>query len=331
MGNPVAAVRFAFAVAVSLLCWHDTFAQLVDKPVRVGIIAFSTKESNEKWEQSLVDGLRQRGYVEGRNLVIERRHGNGNPERMPQVAAELAALNLDVIVTTCTPSTRAMTQATRTTPLVMAAVTDPVGQGLIASYSRPGGNITGLASQFEDLAAKMLGLLREAVPGASPVAVLFNPRNPVHKVFLQEIESAAPLLNVRVWPVEVGLRTDLPATFANIARQGIASVLILPDDPTLAHLRRQLVSLAMMHHLPSFFGLREAVEEGGLMSYGESTRQSFFRAASYVDKVVKGERPAVLPVEQPTRFEFVINLNTAKALGVRVPPSVLIRADEVLQ
>jgi putative ABC transport system substrate-binding protein len=325
-------IRGAALVALLWLGWSPaSLAQGPEKPARIGLIAFGERQMRELWEQTFIDGLRERGYVEGKNLVIERRHAEGSAQRMPEIAAELAALRLDAIVTTCTPSTRVMHQASRATPLVMAAVSDPVGQGLIASYSRPGGYITGLASQFEDIAAKMLALLRESVPSASPVAVLVNARNPVHPTLLRELEAAARPLNVTLVPVEVGLQTDLPATFARMARDGILSVLVLPDDPTLIHLRRKLAEQAIKHRMPSFFGLREAVEDGGLMSYGENVGRSYHRAAYYVDRVVRGANPGDLPVEQPTRFEFVINLRTAKTLGLAIPQSILLRADEVIQ
>lgn len=203
--------------------------------------------------------------------MFERRHAEGLGERMPEIANELVALKLDVIVTTCTPSTRLMYSKTRTVPLVMASVSDPVGQKLIASYAHPGGNITGLASQFEDIAGKMLGLFREAVPKASHVAVLFNAGNPVHKIFLREMEAAASLINVRLSPIAIGGKTDIAATFDGMAAQGVTGVLVLPDDPLLTNLRRRFVEMAAKHGMPSFFGLREAVEDGGLMSYGETS------------------------------------------------------------
>lgn len=263
--------------------------------------------------------------------MFERRHAEGLGERMPEIANELVALKLDVIVTTCTPSTRLMYSKTRTVPLVMASVSDPVGQKLIASYAHPGGNITGLASQFEDIAGKMLGLFREAVPKASHVAVLFNAGNPVHKIFLREMEAAASLINVRLSPIAIGGKTDIAATFDGMAAQGVTGVLVLPDDPLLTNLRRRFVEMAAKHGMPSFFGLREAVEDGGLMSYGENFGQTYFRAAHYVDKVLKGANPAELPVEQPTRFELVVNQKTARALGLTIPRSVLLRADSVIE
>ena len=306
-------------------------AQTQEKLIRVGLIEYGNSELSRTNMRLLLDGLRERGYVEGKNLVFERRHAEGQGERMPAIATELLALKLDAIVTTCTPSTRLMYSKTQSIPLVMASVSDPVGQKLIASYAHPGGNITGLASQFEDIAAKMLELFRDAVPKASHVAVLFNAGNPVHKIFLREMEAAAPPINVRLSPVAIGGKTDIAATFDGMAAQGVTGVLVLPDDPLLTNLRRRFVEMAAKHHLPSFFGLREAVEDGGLMSYGENFGQTYFRAAYYVDKVVNGTRPAELPVEQPTRFELVVNQKTARALGLTIPQSVLLRADRVIE
>jgi putative ABC transport system substrate-binding protein len=321
--------------ALGTLTWIGlpvvSMAQTSGKPVRIGLIEYGNSELSRSNMRMLLEGLRERGYVEGRNLVFERRHAEGQGERMPAIANELLALELDAIVTTCTPSTLLMHGKTRTTPLVMAAVSDPVGQRLIASYALPGGNITGLASQFEDIAAKMLELFRDAVPKASHIAVLFNSGNPVHKIFLREMEVAAHPIKVRLSPVAIGVKTDIAATFDGMAAQGVNGVLVLPDDPLLTNLRRRFVEMAARHQLPSFFGLREAVEDGGLMSYGENFGQTYFRAAYYVDKVVKGARPAELPVEQPARFELAVNQKTARALGITIPQSILLRADLIIE
>lgn len=306
-------------------------AQPRSKVLRVGLIGFSTAELRGAFEQSLVDGLRERGYVEGRNLVLERRYADGSPARVGEIASELAALDLDAIVTTCTPTTAAMRKATRTTPLVMASVSDPVGQGFIASYARPGGNVTGLATQFEDVAGKMLELFVEAVPAASPVAVLFNSRNPVHRQFLKELEVAAKPLAARLLPVEFGLQTNIAEMFGDLASQGAASLLVLPDDTLLGHFRRELVAISKTRRLPTFFGSREAVDEGGLMSYGESARRTYSRVAYYLARIAEGGDPAGLPVEQPTRFELTVNLKTARELGLALPQSILLRADRLVE
>jgi putative ABC transport system substrate-binding protein len=321
--------------AIGALPWvaklTPSLAQTPENPIRVGLIEYGNSELSRNNMRLLLDGLRERGYIEGKNLVFEHRHAEGQSERMPEIADELIGLKLDVIVTTCTPSTRLMYSKTQTVPLVMASVSDPVGQKLIANYARPGGNITGLASQFEDIAGKMLELFREAVPKASHVAVLFNTANPVHKIFLREMEAAASAMNMRLSPVAISANTDIAATFDGMAARGVTGVLVLPDDPRLTNLRRRFIEMAAKHGLPSFFGLLEAVEDGGLMSYGENFGQSYFRAAHYVDKVLKGVKPGVLPVEQPTRFELVVNQKTAHALGLTIPRSVLLRADRVIE
>lgn len=306
-------------------------AQTGPRQVRVGLIEWGNSELSRESMRTLLDGLRERGYVEGKNLVFERRHAEGHSERMPAIANELLGLRLDVIVTTCTPSTRLMHSLTQSTPLVMAAVSDPIGQRLIDSYSRPGGNITGLASQFEDIAAKMLGLFREAVPRLSHVAVVFNAGNPVHKHFLREMAAAAPPMNLRLSPTAVGGATDIAATFDAMASSGITGVLVLPDDPLLTNRRRQFAEQAARHGMASFFGMSEAVDDGGLMSYGENFRQTYFRAAHYVDKILNGASPAQIPVEQPTRFELAVNQKTARMLGLAIPRSILLRADKVIE
>jgi putative ABC transport system substrate-binding protein len=280
--------------------------------------------------QMLLDGLRERGYVEGKNLVFERRHAEGHGERMPEIADELLALKLDVIVTTCTPSTRLMHSKTQSTPLVMAAVSDPVGQKLIANYARPGGNITGLATQFEDIAGKMLELFREAVPMAAHVAVLFNAGNPVHTIFLRELQRAAAPAQAQMSHVAITVRTDLTKAFDDMVARSVGGVLVLPDDPMLTNRRRSIIAMAAKHRMPSFFGMAEAVDDGGLMSYGENFGKTYFRAAHFVDLVFKGANPAELPVEQPTRFELVVNRKTARSLGLTLPRSILLRADRVI-
>lgn len=327
--------RRRILIAASALPWLGLprfgFAQARERPIRVGIIAFGTTQDNGHLRQTLLDELGRRGFVEGRNLVFEPRYAEGSLERVPEIASELASLGLDVVVTTCTPTTRFMRNATQTVPLVMAGAADPVGQGLIASYARPGGNITGIASQFEDLAAKMLHLLIEAVPTASPVAVVFNPRNPVHKRFLTEVNSAAQTLGARAVPVEIARASDIEEKLQARSPPGAASLMILPDDPSLMHLRWRFLELAGKQRLPTMFGINEAAEDGALMSYGQTLANAYARAAYFVDRIAKGAKPADLPVERPTQFELVVNLKTAKALGIRIPQSVLLRAGRVIE
>ena len=301
------------------------------KAIHIGVISFAEPALRTHLDQSLIRGLREQGYVEGTNLTIEWRYADGDRGRVPQAARDLAGMNLDAIVTTCTPTTRAMAAATPKTPIVMAGVSDPIGQGLIASYRHPGGRITGTATQFEDMAAKMFQLLHEAVPNATSIAVLFNPNNPVHKVFLHEIENAAQLLGLKLVTFPIAQPDNIDTAFEGTRSAGADAVMVLPDDSYLFNLRRRIVEKLNAAKLPSMFGLREAVEDGGLMSYGESLSRSHFRAAYFVNHIVNGTTPADMPVEQPTKFELVINLKTAKTLGLKIPASVLAGTDQLIE
>jgi putative ABC transport system substrate-binding protein len=272
--------------------------------------------------------LRARGYVEGRNLVIERRYG---ASRVSENANELAGMRLDAILTTCTPSTRVMKEATASTPIVMAAVSDPVQQGIIASLSRPGRNVTGTSSQAEELLAKRLELLADVLPKATRVAVLANARNPVHALSWPRLERAATARGLQLVRVEIAMADDLPAAMEKAAQAKAEALLVLPDDPLMINVRAQIVRLAEKHRIPDMHWAREFVEAGGLVSYGENLRSSYTAAAGYMDKIKSGANPAVMPVEQPTRFELVLNMKTARALGITVPQSLLLRADEVIQ
>jgi putative ABC transport system substrate-binding protein len=301
------------------------------KPIHIGVISFAEPALRSHLDQSLIRGLREQGYVEGTNLTIEWRYADGDRGRVPQAAKDLAGMKLDAIVTTCTPTTRAMAAAAPETPIVMAGVSDPIGQGLIASYRHPGGRITGTATQFEDMAAKMFQLLHEAAPKAVSIAVLFNPNNPVHKVFLHDIENGAQVLGLKLETFPIVQPDSIDTAFEGMRSASTDAAMVLPDDSYLFNLRRRIIAKFNAAKLPSMFGLREAVEDGGLMSYGESLSRSHFRAAYYVDHVVSGTTPADMPVEQPTKFELVINLTTAKALGLTVPPQLLSRVDEVIE
>jgi putative ABC transport system substrate-binding protein len=325
-------VCFLGSLFFSILAWISvSIAQTQNRSVRVGLIAFSRSDLRTDLERSLIEGLRKRGYVEGYNLDFERRYADGNPDRVREIAAELAGSKFDAIVTTCTPTTLVMKSATNSTPLVMASVSDPVGQKLIASYSRPGGNITGTASQFEELAPKMLELFHEAIPDVTSMAVIVNPTNPVHKIFLKEMDAAAASLKIELTAAPIARADELLSAMDNIHRSNIRAVIVLPDDSFLFDLRPSIVQQVSLNHLPSFFGLREAVEEGGLMSYGEDLRVSYSRVAYYLDRIIKGQKPTELPVEQPTKFELVVNRKTAKALGIKLPASLIVQADEVVE
>lgn len=306
-------------------------AQAQPQKLRVALIGFSTAELREPYEQKFIEELRERGYVEGKNLELMRRYADGQPARVHQIASELAGLKLDAVVTTCTPTTAVIHKSAEATPLVMAGVSDPVGAGLIASYARPGGNVTGMATQFEDIVGKMLELLLEAVPQASPVAVLFNAGNRIHQRFLKELATAATPLQAILVPVPIGLEIDVDAAIDAAVRKGARSVLALPDDTVVGHLRREIIRAADKRRMPSFFGYREAVDDGALMSYGENRGRTYQRVAYYVDKLARGTRPEELPVEQPTRFELTVNQKTANALKLKIPQSILLRADHIVE
>ncbi|HEV8458500.1 MAG TPA: ABC transporter substrate-binding protein, partial [Methylomirabilota bacterium] len=284
-------------------------------------------------QEAFRQGLRDLGYVEGRNVVIEYRDAEGNVERLPALAAELVALKVDVIVVGGTPAVLAAKQATKTIPIVFTVAADPVADGLVTSLARPGGNVTGLSNLGPELVGKCLEQLKQAVPGVSRVAVLWQPGafgERTEKDMLKEAEVAARALGVRPQFVEARGPDDFDRAFSDMtrARAGALTVLL---SPMFFNERRRLVDLAAKNRLPAVYQVREFVDAGGLMSYGANLADLVRRAATYVDRILKGAKPGDLPVEQPTKFELVINLKTAKALGLTIPQSVLGRADEVIQ
>ncbi len=281
---------------------------------------------NESFQQ----GLRELGYVEGKNIVIEWRYAEGKFERMPALAAELVHLKVDVIVTAGASSTRAVAAATSTIPIVMTNEADPVGTGVIASLARPGGNVTGLSTLSPEIVGKQLELLKEVVPGLSRVAVLATSTNPGYTQTRKEIERAAALLKVKLQHLDVLGSGDIEATFGAI-RQGRAGAIVVLPSPVLVSQRTQLAEFALKHRLPTMYPRSDYVEDGGLMTYSTSVADLDRRAATFVDKILKGSVPADLPVEQPLRFEFIINLKTAKQIGLTIPSSVLVRADRVIR
>ena len=274
-------------------------------------------------------GLRELGYVEGQTIALEVRYAEGRTERIPELVAEFVGLKMDVLVAGGSPAALAAKKATRTIPIVMVSAA-PVGLGLVASLARPGGNVTGLSYFNEAIIAKRLELLKELVPELARVAVLRNPIVAVHATFWRETEAAARMLGVALQPLDVRGPEDFEAAFTAATRGNAQALIAFDDGLTLAH-RSRIVALAASSRLPVMYGLREFPDEGGLMSYGPSFVVIFRRAATYVDKILKGAKPADLPVEQPTKFELVINLKTAKALGLTVPPTLLARADEVIE
>jgi len=307
-------------------------AQQVGKVFRV--VYLSPGSPSEPFRQRRFEafrqGLRELGYVEGRNIAIESRWAEGKYDRYPALAADLVRLKVDVIVPVGGAATQATQQATRTIPIVMSVVIDPVGSGLVASLARPGGNVTGLTIMASDLVGKQLELLKEVVPKVSRVALLWNPDNPGSAPQLRQAEAAARALGVRLQPLEARDPQEIDSAFAAMTRERAGALLILADAIFLNQ-RRQIAELAAKRRLPAVFGNGEHAEAGGLMAYSANLLDLERRAATYVDKILKGAKPADLPVEQPSKFELVINLKTAKALGLTIPHSLLLRADEVIQ
>ena len=275
-------------------------------------------------------GLRERRYVEGQNIAIESRFADGKVEPLPTLAAELVRLNVDVIVTWGTPAVQAAKKATSTIPIVMAAATDPVETGLIASLARPGGNVTGVNSGGVEVAGKILELLKELVPRATRVGILWNPDNQANEITVAHTKAAAQALGLKLQFQEVRDPGGFESAFAAVTRQRVGALRVLHD---LLYLQRgkRLVDLAAKNRLPAMYARREYVDAGGLIAYGVNFQDNFRRAATYVDKILKGTRPADLPVEQPMKFEFFINLKAAKQIGLTIPQSVLYRADGVIK
>jgi putative tryptophan/tyrosine transport system substrate-binding protein len=297
---------------------------------RVGILFPSPLSATSHLLEAFRQGLRELGYVEGQNIALEFRSAEGREERLPDLAAELVRLKVAVILTGTGPGIRAAKRATQTIPVVMGNGGDPVAGGFVVSLARPGGNITGLTNMYAELIGKRLELLKEVVPKTSRVAVLLNADN-APAVLFRDQEVAARTLGIRFQILEVrGPTPDLVNAFQAATREGAGALIVLDDPLTFSH-RTQIVRHAAESRLPASYGFREFVEAGGLMAYGASIPHMYRRAATYVDKILKGAKPGDLPIEQPTKFELVVNLKTAKALGLTIPHSLLLRADQVLQ
>ena len=306
-------------------------AQPVAKVYRVGIILTAASHEVKGVATELDEGLRELGYVEGRNLVIERRFAEGKPERLDGLAAELVRLNVDVIVTGSNPVIVAVKRATATIPVVMAVSRDPVGSGFVATLARPGGNITGMANEpAPEIVGKNLELLKEAVPKAARVALLWNPGERGAATYRAAVEQAAAKLGMTLVPVEARRREDVEGAFATIARERAKAAVVLPDA-VLFSARSQIAALATRHRVPAMYGQRDYPDAGGLMSYGPNIAGQFRRAAVYVDKIFKGARPGDLAVEQPSTFELVINLKAARAIGLAIPHPLRVRADRLIE
>ena len=300
------------------------------KVARLGFLSLSTPDDAAVVRDAFWEGLRELGYVEGQNVTVEYRYAEGREERLPDLAAELVALSPDVIVSVATQANLAAKQATSTIPIVMANSGDPVGTGLVASLARPGGNITGLTALAVGLAAKRLQLLREAVPSVSRVAVLWNAANPSSVRGFAETQDAAQALGVDVQSLEVRGPDDFGDAFAS-ATKGRPDALIAIPTPLINGQRKQIAEFAVTHRLPSMSEQKQHAEVGFLMAYGPNVVDNYRRSATYVDKILKGAKPGDLPIEQPTKFDFVVNLKTAQALGLTIPQPVLIQASEVIQ
>jgi putative ABC transport system substrate-binding protein len=297
---------------------------------RIGYLSSGPSTSN-LYRGAFQQNLRELGWVEGQNIVTDYRFAEGRLDRLPDLAAELVRLKVDVIVASPTPAAVAAKNATGTIPIVAWGLGDPVGLGLVASLARPGGNITGVSySVGMDTFGKGLELLREAIPNVRRVAVLSNPANPAHPLAIDNVKRAARSLGVQLQLFEARGLNEFDAAFAAMAKERVAAVLVLADG-VFVFQRAPLAELAVKNRLPSMHGTRENAEAGGFMSYGPSNLDALRRAASFVDKILKGAKPADLPIEQPTKFELVINLKTAKALGLTIPPSLLQRADQAIE
>ncbi len=306
------------------------FAQPAVKIPRIGVLNPGAPAAVSRFVEAFNLGLRDLGYVEGKNIVAERRFGDGKTERIAEFAAELVRLKVDIIVTSTDVAIAAVKRQTQTIPIVMANSTDPVGTGFIASLARPGGSVTGLTGISPELNAKRLELLKEAVPGLSRVAIMWNPDDRGGVLDYKETENAARALRLQLQSLEVSRADDFERAFATSTTGHAEALIAVPSSLAFTN-RSQLASLALKNRMPSMFGPREIADAGGLMAYGPSVTELWRRAATYVDKILKGAKPGDLPVEQPNKFELVINLKTAKALGLTLPPSLLRRADEVIQ
>ena len=320
------AILFAGLFALSF----PAEAQQQAKVPRIGYLSGASLSAISARIEALRQGLRELGYVEGKNIVIEWRWAEGKPDRLPDLAAELVRLKVDIIVSAGPAVTPRLKEATKTIPIVMAQDNDPIGNGFVSSLARPGGNITGLATLAPELSGKQLELLKEIIPRLSRVAVLGSPTEPGNAQTLREIELAAAAFSVKIQNLDVQGPNDFETVFRAASKGRAEAALVLVSTIFNSH-RTQVIELAVKSQLPAIFYSAEYVELGGLMAYGPSYTDLYRRTATYVDKILKGAQPADLPVEQPTKFELVINLKTAQQIGLTIPPNVLARADKVIR
>jgi len=319
---------FIWLLATVLLTTASAEAQQTGEVRRVGFLGGSSPSFYSARIEAFRRGLQELGHIEGKNILIAYRFAEGKDDRLPSLVAELVRLKVEVIVTGGRTPTRAAKEATATIPIVMTVIGDPVGEGFVSSLARPGGNITGLTQLSPELSGKRLELLKETIPRVTRVAVLSDPTTA--KVTMKAVEAAAQTLAVQLQFLEVRGPKDIETAF-QAASKGRADAVLGLTSPFFTSHRKQLADLAVKSRLPAIYSIPEYVEDGALMSYGVSIPDLFRRAATYVDKILKGTKPADLPVEQPTKFEFVINLKAAKQIGVTIPPNVLARADKVIR
>jgi putative ABC transport system substrate-binding protein len=299
---------------------------------RVGFLYFGSRQSALETGRydAFVKGMRELGYVQGKTVIFEERFADSKSELLPDLVTELLRLKMDIIVATGSPVYNALRRATTTMPIVITVSADPVGEGLAASLARPGGNITGLSDAGSDVFPKQIELLTTCVPKLTRITPLWNSTNSYHPKMMRRIQAVAQEVGLKVTAEEAHTPDDIQRRFVSMARDRTSAVLLLPDTFFVQQLK-QISLLTLQHRIPSIAGIRQYAELGGLMTYGQNITDNFRRAATYVDKILKGAKPADLPVEQPTKFELVVNLKTAKALGLTIPQSILVRADEVIQ
>jgi putative ABC transport system substrate-binding protein len=318
------------AIFITLACGAVAQAQQTKKVPRIGYLGAYSPSAGALLLEAFRQGLRDLGYVEGQNIFIDYRWAEGNPDRLPALAGELTDLRVDVIVTHSNAAVAAVQRAIWTIPIVVAVMGDPVGSGFVASLARPSGNITGLSTLAEGMAGKWVELLTEAVPKVSRVSILAVAQTPAHRTSWMELQAAAQALQVALQRQEIAGPSEIEYAFASLIKGHSQGLVVLPHAVTLAH-RTHIVGLAEKNRLPAIYPDRQFVESGGLMSYGTNFSDLHRRAAIYVDKILKGAKPADLPVEQPKKFELVINLKAAKQIGLTIPPNVLARADKMIR
>jgi ABC-type uncharacterized transport system substrate-binding protein len=324
-------IALAVVVIVGLLTLPLPAASQSPEKQRIGYLATFPLEPKHPIQEAFIAGLRDHGYVERRNLSIERRFSDGRPERLPDLLTDLLRLNVSLIVASAPVPSRAAKDATATVPIVFVGVADPIGMGLVTNIARPGGNVTGLATiEWEAFTAKQLQIIKEALPKSSRIAILMDPTNPMHTRTLPQEQAAADMLRVKLQRLEARDPAELGTAFEAATRER-ADLLHVYGDPLTVAQRARIAELAMRHRLPTMHFSREEAEAGGLLSFGPNLPHMWRNAGKYVDKILRGTRPGDIPVEQPTKYELVVNLKTAKALGLTIPQSLLLRADEVIQ